>query len=85
MEKLVKGQKVQLKPVDELFEVFKRRGFFRNDELRKKFANEIGGRIGVVHNIEDKYAFDYFFFQLEETGDTYSIPYQSVTSPLAKS
>lgn len=76
--KLRRGQYVQLKTSDELLEIFNSRNFFSDDSTRKRIVKDIGGKTGIVEFIEDKYAYDYFFFKIPETGDTYSIPYESV-------
>jgi hypothetical protein len=75
---LEKGDRVKLLPAEQLMEVFQRRNFFADNEIRQRFANQIGGKEGVVEIIEEKYAFDYFYFRPDDTMETYSIPYQSI-------
>lgn len=75
---LEKGDKVKLLPAEQLMEVFQKRNFFKNDETRQEFANKIGGKAGVVSDIEEKYAFDYFYFMPDGFLEVYSIPYQSI-------
>lgn len=75
---LNKGDRVILLPTPKLFEVFKNRNFFLNDETRQEYANDLGSKEGNVDNIEQKYMFDYFFFKLKDEDGSYSIPYESV-------
>lgn len=76
--KLKKGDLVKMLPAPELFKVLKDRNFCTNDATRKYVADTIGGKKGVVSCIEDRYAYDYFFFLPSEDRDEYSVPYQAV-------
>lgn len=77
---LQKGDKVTLMPAAPLLRIFIGRNFFRSDDDRIKFAGDLGGKTGTVTSIEEKYAFDYFYFLPDgnEPHQTYSIPYESV-------
>ncbi len=82
--KLDTGDKITLIPSDQLLKLFEQRNFFRtNIEHRKEVADKIGGQDGIVDHIETKYAFDYFFFKMDNER-TYSIPYESVDFDLMK-
>jgi hypothetical protein len=77
---LEKGDRVKLLPTEQLMEVLQRKNFCFDDETRQRIANEIGGKEGVVSEIEEKYAFDYFYFTPDKSISilSYSIPYQSI-------
>lgn len=74
---LEKGDRVKLLPADQLKGLFDARGFFSID-FREKAAEFLGGKEGIVESIEQKYAFDYFFFLPDGEKQTWSIPYQAV-------
>ena len=74
---LQQGDKVKLLPTPQLAELFERRRFF-SDLFRQEAAEKLGGKEGIVNSIEDKYAFDYFFFLPNGETNTWSIPYQAV-------
>ena len=78
--RLEKGDKITIIPVEEFFKVLQMRNFCTNDETRRRVAEEIGGKEGIVESIEDKYAFDYFYFlpNAKEHYKLYSIPWESV-------
>lgn len=78
MKHLRQGEKIKLLPPDQLMKVLQNRNFCSNDETRQRVANSIGGKWGIVESIEDKYAFDYFFFLPIGEIINYSIPYGSV-------
>lgn len=69
---------IQLLPVLQLYQLLKLRNFCSDDETRQRVADAIGSSRGTVDSIEDKYAFDYFYFKPEGKTETYSIPYQAV-------
>jgi len=75
---LERGDKVKMLPTPQLMKVLQIRNFCFDDEMREKVANEIGGKEGIVQSIEDKYAFDYFFFLPSGEERNYSIPYHAV-------
>lgn len=75
--KLTKGDIVKMLPVEELFKILKQRNFCTNDETRKWVSEAIGGKKGIVESIEDRYAFDYFYFEISD-GTNYSVPYEAV-------
>lgn len=65
-------------PEQDLFNVLCQRNFFTSDN-RPGLARQLGGKYGMVTNIEDKYAFDYFFFAADAAPDqTFTIPYEAV-------
>ncbi len=78
--RLEKNDRVKMLPAPELFDILKSRNFCYDDATRQKIADEIGGKNGVVQKIEDKYAFDYFYFLPDgnESHQNYSMPYESV-------
>lgn len=80
MRRLEKGDSIKLLSVPELMGVLQMRNFCTDDETRREVANLIGGKKGVVWSIEDKWAFDYFYFLPDgnEPHQRYSIPYESV-------
>jgi hypothetical protein len=76
-EMLEKGDRVKLLSTPQLKELFENRGFFSSD-FRQKAAETLGDKEGVVESIEEKYAFDYFFFLPDGQKQSWSIPYQAV-------
>lgn len=79
MEKrLKKGDHITLISKEDLLKVLEKRNFCGEDKWRKIISESIGGTSGIVDSIEDKWAFDYFYFRPDGKEDTYSIPYQAV-------
>ena len=76
MRKLKVGDKVKLLPPEELLEIFNSRKFFSED--RETAAGLLGNAEGTVDDIEDKYAYDYFFFLPDGKTANWSIPYEAV-------
>lgn len=74
---LKKGDRVKLINQEQLFELFERKSFFTED-YRKEASEKLAGKEGVVKSIEDKYAFNYFFFLPDGEDHSYSIPYHAV-------
>ena len=76
---LEKGDRVKILPTPEVMKVLQMRNFCIDDVTRQKVADEIGGKEGIVQSIEQKWAFDFFYFLPDgEEKNNYSIPYQSV-------
>ena len=82
---LEEGDAVTMLPTPKLMEVLKGRNFCTNDKIRQKVADEIGGKEGVVSNIELKYALDYFYFSPHSSASNqYSVPYEAVDFSIIK-
>jgi len=75
---LEQGDKVKILPTPQLMKVLQMRNFCTDDVTRQKVADEIGGKEGIVQSIEQKWAFDYFYFLPSGEERNYSIPYQAV-------
>jgi hypothetical protein len=75
---LEQGDKVKIIPTPQLMELLQKRNFCSDDETRKRVSDEIGGKEGIVKTIEQKWAFDYFYFLPNGSDKHYSIPYESV-------
>ena len=81
---LEQGDKIKIIPTEQLFELLKIRNFCSDDETRKRVSDAIGGKEGIVKSIEQKWAFDYFYFLPNGEDRSYSIPYQSVDFSVSK-
>lgn len=81
--KFKKGDLVTLKPADQLLDIFNKRNFFTKIH-RAGIAVELGGKTGTVHNIEEKYQFDYFYFKHKKETDVWSIPYESINTLISR-
>ena len=81
--KLKKGDRVQLLPAEKLLDVFNQRKFF-GEGFREEAAGILGSAVGTVDGIEDKYAFDYFFFLPEGKTANWSVPYEAVDNVISK-
>lgn len=77
-KKLQQGDNVKMLQTEDLMKVLQNRNFCTDDETRQKVADKIGGKEGVVKSIEDRYAFDYFYFLPNGSERAYSVPYQSI-------
>ncbi len=78
--KLQTGDRVEILPIPELSTVLQNRRFCSDDETRQRVADKIGDTKGIVYSIEEKYAFDHFYYQPDGSEERFSIPYQSVVT-----